>query len=173
MKKSKFIDWIDSLLDKSVDKMVRREERYNKRISEIEPDGTGKVDKLWVLKWCLFMPIIILLSIPILSVISAMSIGWWIKYHRSDEWYETRESQKKEVNFYWEKHFKKRLSLLKILCEVIREVFLINFFLVLTLFGCFLLFLLTITIGPKTCRDSDRDEKRLSELRQENANKGG
>ncbi len=58
-------------------------------------------------------------------------------------------------------------KLLKILWEVIREVFLFNFFLPITLFGCFLLYLLGHTIGAKSCRDMDRDSNRLSALRQE------
>ena len=58
-------------------------------------------------------------------------------------------------------------KLLKILWEVIREVFLINFWLIITLFGCFLLYLLTVTIGPSTCRKGDRHTKRLSEVSEE------
>ena len=45
---------------------------------------------------------------------------------------------------------KKLALVLKIFCEVIREVFLVNFFLVLTLIGCFLLFLLGYMKGKKT-----------------------
>ena len=62
---------------------------------------------------------------------------------------------------------RKLRSRLKILWEVIREVFLINFWLTITLFGCCLLFLLTVTIGPSTCRKGNRHTKRLSEVFEE------